>query len=241
MNFSTLNTTTSPVNITISLPSVVMYIIISSILSWSTFIFNCLVMAHSIKNRRTQSATSHLVRNLLLTNILSSFTWITITGITIAAKQAGWPFVLMHHTCRFGLFFWLVCYTASVTTLTLVSIERYHAIVHPTRPRLQGRKLNIILVIVWVWSIIVSIPIIFVVTTDKVLKFDCIVVLKNSSPFFFFHIIFIDVIDYGLPLCIMIYCYTRVVVKLRQTSIHALKVKKSISAGERRKNKLLRN
>ena len=240
MNFSILNTTTSSVNITRSLPSDIIYITISVISSTSAFILNCLVMIHSIRNRRNQNATSHLIRNLIMANILSSFIWIIIMVIMIKAKQAGWPLTLMHYTCQLGLFFWLICYTASVATLTLVSIERYHAIIHPTRPRLQGFKLNSILVIIWVSSIIVPIPILFVASVDKVLKFDCMVSIENSSSFFFFHIIFIDIVDYLLPSCIMIYCYVRVVKRLKQTSINALRNKKSISAGERRKKQVVK-
>lgn len=238
MEFTTTNTSISPINTTKSSSSDTTYIVISGILNSSGFIVNCMAMIHSIKNHRAQNNTNYLIRNLLLANVLSSLAWAILTINLIVAKQICWPFTLMHYTCKFGVLFWLISYTASVGILTLLSIERYNAIIRPTRPRLQGFKLNIVLIVLWIISIIVSIPIGFIASVDKVVKFDCVVPIERSQTFYVFHIIFLDVIDYLLPTCIMIYCYTRVVIKLRQTSINAARSKKNLSIGERRKKQV---
>lgn len=238
MDFITFNTSTSPINITKSLLNDTLSIIVSGIINTFGFIINCMVMVHSIRNWRAPSNTSHFVRNLLLANIVSSLAWVIATISMIVFKQAGWPFILMHYTCKFGTLFWLMCYTASVGTLTLLSIERHRAILYPTRPRLNGFKLIIILVILWVLSIVISIPIYFITSVDRVTKFDCNIRIESSQTFHVFHIIFLDVVDYLLPICIMIFCYTRVVMKFRQTSAIALRNKKDLSAGEHRKKQV---
>lgn len=238
MDFITFNNSIGPINVSKSLPSDITFVTTSSILNTSGFIVNIFIMVHSIKNHRAQNNTSHLVRNLLLSNILSSFSWIVGSINMIIAKQAGWPFTFMHFTCKFCIFFWLISYTSNVGTLTLLSIERHIAILHPIRPRLQGPKLNIVLVIVWVLSIVISIPVSFIATVDRVLKFDCSIRIESSPSFFFFYIIFLDIVDYLLPTCIMIYCYTRAIIKLRQTSIIAIRNKNDLSAGERRKKQV---
>ncbi|EDV27372.1 uncharacterized protein TRIADDRAFT_5191, partial [Trichoplax adhaerens] len=202
------------------------------------FIFNSIVMAYIIRNRYTQNAVNYLVGNLILSNILNSFQWSCGNIYVAIVQQAGWSFALMNIICKFSIYFWLVCYTASVGTLKLLSIERYRAIIHPLNPRLHGRKLIIILVILWLFAIIISLPVLYSVAANEILKYDCIVNISQSI-FHLVHIIFLNFIDYILPVCVMIYCYTKVIIKLRKTSVQALRNKK-LSAGERRKKRVVK-
>ena len=242
MNLSFFNITNSYSNINRSrqINDGITYLMVLGILNLVGFIINSITMAHSLRNRRALATIDHLLRNLLLSNIFNSLAWIIATANKIVAKQADWPLYTIDIACKLKNLFWLTCYTISVFILTLLSIERYRAIIYPTKSRLRGRKLYVIILLTWLSSIITSFPIIFITTVDLVFELDCSLKIEKPSIFYFIYVVFLQIVDYILPLCIMLYCYSHTIIKLGKISINVITNKTALFARQRRKKRCIK-
>lgn len=242
MNLSPFNITNSSDNMNGSkkINEGITRFVLQGILNFIGFIINSIAMIHSFRHRNAPMVIRYLLRNLFSSNILNSLTWMIATVNIIVANVAGWPFSAMDITCKLKFLFWLMCYAISVGTLTLLSIERHRAIIYPTKPRLRGRKLNFILLIIWLSSAITSFPIFFISTIDIAFKFNCSLRIAKSSILHFIYLIFLQIVDYIIPLFTMLYCYSQLIFKLKTTSRNVITNKKALSGRERRKRRIIK-
>ncbi|XP_032094953.1 neuromedin-U receptor 2 [Thamnophis elegans] len=118
---------------------------------------NLLVCLVILKHRNMQTPTNCYLFSLAISDLL-----VLLFGMPLEVYEmwSNYPFLFGPVGCYFKTaFFETVCF-ASILIITMVSIERYMAILHPFRARLkntQQRALRIILTL-WLLSIIFSLP-----------------------------------------------------------------------------------
>lgn len=151
------------------------------------------------------------------------------------AKLFSYTWTMGIFLCKVVHYMQSVSAICSVVTLTAMSVERYYAIVHPMRAQYtctisQARK---IVIITWIASFLLGIPMIFTQTHKKVgvrlIAYWCV---RDSEAglLWRFHEVYMLVVVLILPLIIMAFCYATIcweiwrVMKRRyhMTSRHAL-------------------
>ncbi|XP_076292381.1 QRFP-like peptide receptor isoform X2 [Lasioglossum baleicum] len=151
------------------------------------------------------------------------------------AKLFSYTWTMGLFLCKAVHYMQSVSAICSVVTLTAMSIERYYAIVHPMRAQYtctisQARK---IVIITWVVSFLLGIPMIFTQTHKEVgLRFIAYWCVRDSDAglLWLAHEVYMLVLVLILPVTVMAFCYTAIcweiwrVMKRRyhMTSRHAL-------------------
>ena len=141
------------------------------------------------------SVTNYLLANLAVSDVM------TILVI--------WPWMLcntngfvkeMENYCWTSVFLYINVVVSSVT-LTVLAVERYHALLKPLRAelRLTTHKVKNIIPVIWIFGVLISLPCVFQKYKAREIQF-CFV---TSKTFFF---LFSVVIIY-LPCAVFIFCY----------------------------------
>ncbi|XP_070790489.1 neuromedin-U receptor 2 [Pituophis catenifer annectens] len=118
---------------------------------------NLLVCLVIVKHRNMKTPTNCYLFSLAISDLL-----VLLFGMPLEVYEMwnNYPFLFGLVGCYFKTaFFETVCF-ASILIITMVSIERYMAVLHPFRARLkntQPRALRIILIL-WLLSILFSLP-----------------------------------------------------------------------------------
>ena len=142
----------------------------------------------------------HSVTNYLLANLAVS---------DVMAILVMWPWMLcntngfvkkMENYCWISVFLYINVVVSSVT-LTVLAVERYHALLKPLRSglRLTTGKVKKNIAVIWIFGVIISLPCVFQKYKAREIQF-CFV---TSKAFFF---LFSVVIIY-LPSAVFIFCY----------------------------------
>lgn len=201
---------------------------------------NILVIKIVYSNSKLQNTPSYLIIHLAIADILSSCQPIVVgISLMVLAKQ-DWPHHIIVILCRMAFYWWLLGYSLSVGMLTLISIERYRAIIQPMKPRLSGKQLNYILVCIWITCICISLPITFASDVDPIYYFDCRVDVDSFPTFIDAYFTAITVVVYFIPLIIISFCYTCVVKKLRKDDKRVHQLKRTLTANQILKKKIMR-
>ncbi|XP_020906810.1 putative neuropeptide Y receptor type 6 [Exaiptasia diaphana] len=131
-----------------------------------------------------------------------------------------WPL----QTLSFGSFVWI---------LTLLSYQRYRGIVCPLEGKLSTKRVNSMVSIVWLFSLVVVIP------YGAFLDYqgdDCIETWNQFTRKCFTVIFFI--VQYALPLAITLYCYVKIAIVVRKGHTNVRRhISGSIQAESRHKQR----
>ena len=156
---------------------------------------NVLVIRIVHKTPDMHSVTNYLLANLAVSDAMSILTI--------------WPWMLcntngfveeMENYCWISVFLYINVVVSSVT-LTVLAVERYHALLKPLRPelRLTTDKVKKTIPVTWIFGVLISLPFVFQKYKAREIQF-CIV---TSKAFYF---LFSVVIIY-LPSALFIFCY----------------------------------
>ena len=156
---------------------------------------NILVIRIVHRTPDMHSVTNYLLANLAVSDVM------TILVI--------WPWMLcntngfvkkMENYCWISVFLYINVVVSSVT-LTVLAVERYHALLKPLRSglRLTTDKVKKIFAVIWIFGVLISLPFIFLKYKAREIQF-C---LATSKAFFF---LFSAIIIY-LPSAVFIFCY----------------------------------
>ena len=156
---------------------------------------NVLVIRIVHKTPDMHSVTNYLLANLAVSDVM------TILVI--------WPWMLcntngfvkeMENYCWISVFLYINVVVSSVT-LTVLAVERYHALLKPLRSglRLTTDKVKKIFAVIWIFGVLISLPFVFLKYKAREIQF-CFV---TSKAFFF---LFSAIIIY-LPSAVFIFCY----------------------------------
>ena len=141
------------------------------------------------------SVTNYLLANLAVSDVMTILTlwpWkvCSTNGLVKEMKNYCWISVFLR-----------INVVVSSVTLTVLAVERYHALLKPLRSglRLTSDKVKKIIAVTWIFGVLISLPSVFLKYKAREIQFCEI----TSKAFFF---LFTAVIIY-LPFAIFIFCY----------------------------------
>nr|QAR18120.1 G-protein-coupled chemokine receptor [Goatpox virus] len=121
--------------------------------------------------------------------------------------------------CKFKAMFYFVGFYNSMSFITLMSIDRYLAIVYPVKSiTIRTKQYGIVLsMVVWIVSIIESFPIMLFYETKKVYGIThCHVFYNDNAKIWKLFINFeINIFGMIIPLIILLYCYYKILNTLK--------------------------
>lgn len=183
------------------------------------FIVNFAVLIMLFRVDGVKSAADALVAHLALSDLLSTIPILIIATVVLATHTPGWSEYYIDWACKLLNFGLMTFYFSTIGTLTLMSIERYRAIIHPLKPRINSKQTAIILLSMWI--LITIMPGIMIPYNIADVNYSYVCVTKNFQHNYLMIIasIYFVVFGYLIPGSIMLYCYTKIIKRLRQTSL----------------------
>ncbi|XP_063780981.1 C-C chemokine receptor type 4-like [Pseudophryne corroboree] len=190
---------------------------------------NSVILVILFRKEKLQSVTNIYILNLVVSDSLFSIT------LPFTAADHSYTWIFGRSLCKLNIAAFYIGFQSFVIFITLTTIDQYFTIVHSwsTSSRLRVRYAVCISCMAWVISIILSIP---DVISYTVIITDFGVAVCEFSSFFgdqthlwlsighYKHFI----VFYLGPLSIIIFCYSRIVVKLAKSNLRkksrALKV-----------------
>ncbi|KAL3275961.1 hypothetical protein HHI36_020693 [Cryptolaemus montrouzieri] len=176
---------------------------------------NVLVCYVVFKNKAMQTVTNLFITNLALSDILLCVFAVPFTPIyTFLGK---WIFGSL--ICHLLTYVQSISVYISTLTLTSIAIDRYLVIIYPFHPRMKLTTCIIIIVVIWLFSIIVTSPYgyytkhVGINTTKGGTKYYCEENWPNESIRKIFGGV-TSTLQFAIPFFIMAYCYTCVSIKL---------------------------
>ncbi len=203
-------------------------VLLYSLTIW-TIIGNIMVCIALFTNKQLKQGgmSNYLIGNLALSDLLLGLTVLPFSATLSTFKT--WPFGSV--LCELWLSIDVLCSTASIWGLLVISLDRYIATNHPIKYLKQKNSLKTALIYIavsWLISIIISLgPLLFkafdsneretqtksgLMRIENTDLYDC-VLFKTPS-----FVILSSLGSFFLPLILMITLYTRVFLKIRQQS-----------------------
>lgn len=172
---------------------------------------NLIVCYIVLAYQRMRTVTNYFIVNLACSDVLMSVLCIPFSFVANVLVQF-WPFGAIMCpivTCVQGVAVFL-----SAFTLVAISLDRYRAILFPMKPRLTGRQAVIIILLIWVLSIAVTLPIAIMSELQPI----------EGSPYYYcdekwpdpqqryIYTLVIMVLQYFLPLFVLMFTYISIAV-----------------------------
>ncbi|ELT88344.1 hypothetical protein CAPTEDRAFT_89772 [Capitella teleta] len=141
-----------------------LFIILYSIVFICAFIGNILVITVVLKHRRMRTITNFFLANLAVADLAVGI-FCVLPNLSVNLSP-NW--FLGRTMCKLYYFVQAMSYTASITILTVISIERYVAIIYPLRAKQLTTMclLRVTVLLIWLISAASGIP--FLIVYDQV-------------------------------------------------------------------------
>nr|WDS50849.1 RYamide receptor like protein [Palaemon carinicauda] len=193
------------------------YIMYSTIFILALF-GNVLVLYTIITSRKMHTVTNLFIANLAVGDLLIMVFCVPLSVASIIVLQ-HWPFGI--GLCVFVNYAQAISVFVSAYTLVAVSLDRYIAIIYPLRPRITTFQAKIIIVLVWTLALLTTLPIaVFsgLLTPDsriyKLYDKKVCTELWPIDELKQFYSMALMVLQYFLPLLVMIFTYSRIAWKV---------------------------
>ncbi|XP_066263537.1 neuropeptide FF receptor 1-like [Branchiostoma lanceolatum] len=115
---------------------------------------NVLVIVVVVLNRNMRTVTNFFITNLAVADLLVGVFCLPFN--LVDSMMTSWPFG--DTMCKVFLAVQVLSQSASVFTLVAIAVDRYYAVVHPTRPRFTKTAMMYILATVWIVAAATSAP-----------------------------------------------------------------------------------
>ena len=113
-----------------------------------------------LKKSSSRSATNLFIANMAVADLLLTFTVMPFSTASFYRDTRWFGRVLGTVTCKALFYAIAISIAATVFTMMFISFDRFYAIFYPLREKLF-RKLKILSAIIWVLSIVLMIPFVF--------------------------------------------------------------------------------
>lgn len=179
---------------------------------------NTLVVVTVAKTRKMWTATNVFIANLALADIS-----VCVVDLPLSAYyQLTDDWIFGQFLCRvFPLLFAVVVYTSSLS-LTMIAIDRYILVLHPTARRMTVSNALVLVVVIGVFAATIAAPIAmysrYVVIDDALLNLHrryCIEMWPNAHDRRIYSIATL-ILQFVLPLVLIVALYCRILGRLRE-------------------------
>ncbi|XP_077373754.1 gonadotropin releasing hormone receptor 4 [Festucalex cinctus] len=190
-------------------------VIITFSLCAASAVFNLLVLWAAGKGGRRKSHVRIIIMNLTVADLLVTFIVMPVDAVwNITVQwQAG------DAACRLLMFLKLVAMYSCAFVTVVISLDRQSAILNPLGIREARKRSKIMLTVAWSMSIVLSLPQIFIFHNVTITVPENFTQCTTHGSFvqrwqetlynmFTFACLFL------LPLAIMIFCYTRILIEI---------------------------
>ena len=198
---------------------------------------NSVVCVAVIRRKRMRTSNNIFTFNLALCDLLNVLIFLPTQ---MAAFENDHNWATGDFMCHFTYILVPVSLSASIGTLLAITSDRYRAIAYPMKPRLSGKKVKIILAIIWIASLFISSPLVFVAGEQRPAPGKVYCDEEWPKPIYSkIYWNFIFVIQYVLPLAIIVVLAVLIAVKIRQNNAMQMLPKSSqvIAAAVRQRMK----
>jgi len=171
-----------------------------------------LMLIFSLALKRHRKTSQYFILNLAAVDLLTCM--LSIPFDISLLLLGDWPFGPV--LCRLVYPMQTLFMAVSVSTLLCMALERHRAIINPLKPKIPGRVIILVILVIWVISVGLVSPYAAVL---KMKEGDCVENWPNSDPKYpkaFTLCVFL--ILYLSPLCVISVAYTRVGLRLRAHS-----------------------
>ncbi|RDD36549.1 rhodopsin [Trichoplax sp. H2] len=182
-------------------------------------ISNMFISYAIIKKKLHNSSVYCIILNMCISDIITLIALIINAVINSADYEEYFSIILRVIVCKLSKYITTVSYTVSTLFLAILAVDRYFIIVsnHERRklPILKGKQqINITVICVWIYSAMVDGPIIHLMYISFGNQSSCDVKHYSDSyniPYF----LSIIIVNYLLPLIVMIITYSKIVFHLK--------------------------
>ena len=159
----------------------------------------------ALKRKRRRTANDWLILNLTISDLL----FIVCLTSDIYIELASSPYNTFF--CQVLRPLSTVIFSASIFTMTIMALERHHAITKPFHPKMEAGRARLVIGGIWVLSVLLAVPL-PIVTTTGINECD-----ESGWPAPIYSKIYtvtLVIIQYLLPLAIITGAYIRIVAYL---------------------------
>ncbi|XP_036398767.1 G-protein coupled receptor 135 [Megalops cyprinoides] len=185
---------------------------------------NSAVVVVIIKHRQLRTVTNAFIMSLSLSDFLTAILCLPFSFIMLFSKDGMWIFG--DRFCIANGFFNTCFGIISTLTMTLISFDRYYAIVRQPQEKIGRRKAIQLLVAVWLTAVFFSFPWYLVLRTSKDLVvhkrgfYHCMYVFHSgTSRMGTAYSIALIVVCYLLPFALMCFCHYNICKTVRLSEI----------------------
>ena len=205
-----------------------------------------------LKKSSSRSATNLFIANMAVADLLLTFTMMPFSVVFFYRVDRWFGGTLGTVTCK-ALFYAIpIAISATVFTMMLISFDRFYAIFYPLKEKIF-RKPKILSAIIWVLSIVLMIPYVFLfhVVYDPITdEYYCVQIWpwadqndhtdkKTYRVLKTFHIV-VFITLYALPLCVTVTNYSLICRKLWLRQIPGNVSDSNRASAEKSKRKVVR-
>uniref|UniRef100_T1GU18 G-protein coupled receptors family 1 profile domain-containing protein n=1 Tax=Megaselia scalaris TaxID=36166 RepID=T1GU18_MEGSC len=190
-----------------------LYAVLLFLIGFLGFNFNLISLTLICKNK-LWSPINIIILNLLFSDFLVSFLGTPWTFF--AAVYKGWPFG--RNICIAYGFLMGVCGISSITSLTVLAVERFCLIVFPLGKQLTTKVAVFGVMFIWTYSIVLTIPPIFGwgEYSNEAANISCSVNWESHEHNSTSYIIFLAFFGFVVPLFVILYSYGNIIFKINR-------------------------
>ncbi|XP_060788942.1 G-protein coupled receptor 135 [Neoarius graeffei] len=185
---------------------------------------NSAVVIVIIKHRQLRTVTNAFIMSLSLSDFLTAVLCLPFSFIMLFSKDGTWMFG--EHFCIANGFFNTCFGIISTFTMTLISFDRYYAIVRQPQEKIGRKKAIQLLAAVWLSAVIFSFPWYLLIRTSEHLVihkrgfYHCMYVFHSgTSRMGTVYSVSLIVVCYLLPFALMCFCHYNICKTVRLSEI----------------------
>ncbi|XP_077164448.1 prokineticin receptor 2-like [Paroedura picta] len=176
---------------------------------------NFAFIAALARYKQLRNLTNLLIANLAISDFLVAIGCCPFEMDYYVVRQLSWEHG--HVLCASVNYLRTVSLYVSTNALLAIAVDRYLAIVHPLKPRMNYQTATILIALVWIISLIIAIPsayfatetVLFMVQNQK--KIFCGQIWPvDQQVYYKSYFLFIFVIEFVGPVITMTLCYARI-------------------------------
>ncbi|XP_077017416.1 prokineticin receptor 2 [Tamandua tetradactyla] len=164
--------------------------------------------------KKLRNLTNLLIANLAVSDFLVAIVCCPFEMDYYVVRQLSWEHG--HVLCAAVSYLRTVSLYVSTNALLAIAIDRYLAIVHPLKPRMNCQTASFLITLVWVVALVIAIPsayfatetILFIFKSQE--KIFCGQVWPEDQQLYKSYFLFVFSIEFVGPVVVMTLCYARI-------------------------------